>query len=584
MGRSSSTGGEFTTVETRITAMNEAHAVRSPVESTSHARLLFWGCFVALVTTSFAFMSRVLLIGTWGDEFGLDEPQKGRLTGIGIWPFAVSIILFSLVIDHIGYKTAMVCAFLGHLVWTAMAVAAWYMGQSDRNLAFQLLYWGSLVCALANGTVEAFINPLVATMFSREKTKWLNILHAGWPAGLVLMGMLFIGLDRFAPNAPWAIKVGLIGVPGLAYFAMLIGLKFPQSERVTAGVSYREMLQEFGIGGAVIVAALVVLQLMDFFSNGNTRPLSEIEKWTFIGIGVVMVVAFGAYTRTFGRGLLLLLVLVMMPLATTEIGTDGWIADIMAGVTKAGSEGGYHSAWILVYTSAIMLVLRFFAGPIVHALSPLGLLAASSVLAAAGLGYLSTAGGLAIIGAATLYGIGKTFFWPTMLGVVSEQFPKGGALTLNAISGIGMLAVGTLGMTFIGALRADREIVAVAASDAAREVPGLVSEGRLATVEEKRIYEVIGYRTIDEQRLESQLADRPEAEKAVKKVRDRSAQGTLRDMMVFPLAMFVAYAGLIIYFRARGGYKAELLAAPGVAPPDDETDEKYTGGVLRLPD
>src|SRR5271169_2440950 len=100
-----------------------------------------------------------------------------------------------------------------------------------------------------------------------------------------------------------------------------------------------------------------------------------------------------------------------------------------------------------------MLVLRFFAGPIVHKLSPLGLLATCAPLAACGLVFLSKARGMTIFAAATLYGVGKSFFWRTMLGVVSEQFPKGGALTLNATGGVGMLAVGVLGAPFIGLLQ-----------------------------------------------------------------------------------------------------------------------------------
>ena len=205
------------------------------------------------------------------------------------------------------------------------------------------------------------------------------------------------------------------------------------------------MLSEFGILGAAIVGFLVTLQLMDFFPDGN--------RLLFIGIGITMVVAFGAYTKSLGRPLMFVLILIMMPLATTEIGTDGWISGIMANAVT------FHAGWILVYTSFIMMVLRFFAGPIVHNLTALGLLILSCVLAIAGLWSLSIAEGVVIIFlAATLYALGKTFFWPTMLGIVSEQTPRGGALTLNAISGIGMLAVGTLGFPYIGALQADKEI------------------------------------------------------------------------------------------------------------------------------
>jgi MFS family permease len=138
---------------------------------------LFWGCFIALITTAFAFVSRLSLLGVWEKQFGLDAAEVGRLAGIGIWPFAVSIILFSLFIDKVGYKAAMLFAFAGHLLWTIMGVSAFFI--TDKTTAYSMLYWGSFICALANGSVEAFINPVVATMFSKEKTKWLNILHAG---------------------------------------------------------------------------------------------------------------------------------------------------------------------------------------------------------------------------------------------------------------------------------------------------------------------------------------------------------------------------------------------------------------------
>lgn len=540
-------------------------------------KAMFWGCFVALVTTSFAFVGRLFLIDVWGEQFDLDQAQKGRLGGIGIWPFAVSIILFSLVIDKIGYKTAMWFAFLGHLIWTVVAVSAFFVAKTDTGAAFAMIYWGSLVCALANGTVEAFINPVVATMFSKEKTKWLNILHAGWPAGLVITGLLLIGIDSFAPTTPWAVKVGLIGIPTIIYFLMLVGLKFPESERVTAGVSYREMLQEFGFVGAAIVGFLLVLQLIDFFTVGGTVDISSGLRYGLIGLGLAMVVAFGAYTKSVGRPLLLFLIVIMMPLATTELGTDGWIESIMKGVAK---DEGFNSGWILVYTSAIMLVLRFMAGPIVHSLSPLGLLAVSAMLAIAGLFYLSTAAGVTIFVAATLYGFGKTFFWPTMLGVVSEQCPKGGALTLNAISGIGMLAVGTLGFPYIGALQADKEIEAVVASEEATKVDGLIKDGELTTVEPKTIYEVIKYEAINDEALtaavDKQYPDEEAAAAAMaslKNTRSRSSQGALKDMAIFPCFMLVCYLVLIFYFKSQGGYQAQVLTG------HEAEDEKFTGGV-----
>lgn len=544
------------------------------VSSDGNNKILFWGCFIALITTAFAFVGRMFLVETWAAEFELDSAQAGRLLGIGIWPFAVSIILFSLVIDKIGYKTAMLFAFLGHIVWAAMGVAAYFV--EDKQVGFQLLYWGSLICALANGTVESFINPVVATMYSREKTKWLNILHAGWPGGLVITGLLLIGIDKFAPTTPWAVKIGLIAAPAVIYFLMLIGRHFPENERVSAGITYREMLQEFGVAGALIVAVLLVLQLMDFFSGGGTTELSTAAKAGFIGLGAVLVAAFGMYTQSFGRPILIFLILIMMPLATTEIGTDGWITGIMEGVA---AEQDFHAGWILVYTSAIMLVLRFFAGPIVHTLSPLGLLAGSALLAIVGLTYLSTAAGVGILIAATLYGFGKTFFWPTMLGVVSEQCPKGGALTLNAISGIGMLAVGTLGFPYIGILQTQSAQQAIVEAESLHaKVPGLVQDGEVQPLTEKTIYEVMTYEAIDDAQLESLLAEVPEGERAavtaeVQEVRDNSKQRALAAMAAFPTFMLICYLILIAYFRAKGGYQAQVLTG------HEAKDDKFTGGV-----
>jgi MFS family permease len=555
-----------------------------------HNKLLFWGCFIALITTAFGFITRMFLLGTWAEEFNLDPAQVGRLAGIGIWPFAVSIIAFSLIIDRIGYKTAMVFSFLGYLIWSVMGVSAYYVSRNgDKDTAFALLYWGSLILGLSNGTVEAYINPVVATMFTFNKTKWLNILHAGWPGGLVLAGLITIGMDASGANIPWSIKLGIIALPAIVFFIMLIPLKFPVQERVAAGVSYRDMLAEFGVLGALVVGFMLVLQLMDFFtgvagfSSTVTRNGEEVvvlanwAKIAFIGLGLAIVAAFGAYTRSLGRPFMFVMILIMIPLATTELGTDGWITGIM----QTFAENKFHPGWILVYTSAIMLVLRFFAGPIVHSVSPLGLLAISAVLAIIGLTWLSNASTLAMVfAAATLYGFGKTFFWPTMLGVVSDQTPRGGALTLNALGGIGMLAVGVLGFPYIGALQADKKIDAIEASPVAQSAPGLVLNGQLTpeVLDEKRIYEVIPYKVVNDQKLAAATATLTEAQRAeIGATAAASSQRALANMAIFPGIMLVFYIALLVYFRSRGGYKAQILATPQDQPL--EPDRKFTGGV-----
>jgi MFS family permease len=518
-----------------------------------HDKILFWGCFIALICTSYAFISRIILCtgSQFAAEFGLNKVSAGELVGAGIWPFGVSIIVFSLFIDRIGYKVAMIFSFVCYLIYTTMAVMAYGTvhggpGAPDAEAqahGYHLLYWGSIILALGNGTVEAYINPVVATMFNKDKTKWLNMLHAGWPGGLVIGGLCTIAL---AANPDWRVILGLILIPAVIFFFILIGLKFPKSEREQAGVGYVDMLKELGAFGALVGFGLVFAQLGDVF--GWSRGV----VWAFTGI---VTVAFAVITRSFGRPFLAFLIIIMMPLATTELGTDGWITSLMTAPMQAA---GHNPAWVLVYTSAIMMVLRFCAGPVIHKLSPLGLLVTCTSLAILGLLALSrtsTAGIAAIFAAATLYAAGKTFFWPTMLGLTSEQCPKGGALTLNAMGGIGMLAVGILGTPFIGYLQET-----TATKNLEANAPALYQS---VTVEKH--YVLGNYRAID-----------PAKEAAVEDAKDKAALGAastagqfsaLARIAIFPAFMLACYLALLGYFKAKGGYKpVELTATAAPAP------------------
>jgi len=192
---------------------------------------LFWGCFIALITTAFAFITRAFLVGDpsfWPSTFGLDQVQGQELFGAGIWPFAISIIVFSLIIDNVGYRAAMFFSFICYALYALLAFQAYGVVNEDglsgdalktaRAEAYQLLYMGSIILGLGNGTVEAFISPVVATMFKKDKTKWLNILHAGWPGGLVLGGILTILLGAQAAE-DWRILIYLIAIPAVVLFS-----------------------------------------------------------------------------------------------------------------------------------------------------------------------------------------------------------------------------------------------------------------------------------------------------------------------------------------------------------------------------
>jgi MFS family permease len=529
-----------------------------PATPPSKASLfLFWGCFVALVATSFGFITRMLLLGRFATDFGLDKVRLGELQGAGIWPFAISIILFSLVIDRIGYRVAMIFSFVCYVAYLTLASMAYgaIQGvtgvelQAAQQRGYELLYWGSIILGLGNGTVEAFINPVVATLFRTQKTKWLNILHAGWPGGLVLGGLITIGMADTAATGDWRLVLGLIGIPAVIFFLLLIGAKFPINEREQAGISYRDMLAELGVFGALVGFGLIFAQLGQVFGWGAGL------RW---GLTAAVVLGFGAYTRSFGRGILAVLIIIMIPLATTEIGTDGWISSLME---HPLASAGHHPGWVLVYTSLIMMVLRFSAGAIVHRLSPIAILCLSAVLAIAGLFLLSKCAEaplIAIFGAATLYALGKTFFWPTMLGVTAEQCPRGGALTLNAMGGIGMLAVGILGFPFIGALQektASQQLVAEAPT---------VAQAVLVD----KTYLLGAYQGIDPDKAALAGAASADAKAALASANLAGQFDALGKMTVFPLFMLAGYIGLFLYFKSRGGYRPVILATNETAKTD----------------
>ena len=97
---------------------------------------------------------------------------------------------------------------------------------------------------------------------------------------------------------------------------------------------------------------------------------------------------------------------------------------------------------LLVYVSGLMFVMRHFAGALVHKLAPVGVLWLSCLLASLGLVALSFADS-PVLGllAATLWGTGVCYMWPTMLATASERFPRGGALLMGLMGTAGTLSI-----------------------------------------------------------------------------------------------------------------------------------------------
>jgi len=501
------------------------HVTRHPE---TPSKRLFWGCFIVLVASAFGFVFRSYLMHEWGVRFDLSKTQQGQIFGVSFWPFALSIVLFSLVIDKIGYKKSMIFAFICHAASVLLTIFA------D---GYWMLYFGTFLFALGNGAAEAVINPVVASMYPREKTKWLNILHAGWPMGIAVAGLFGITLIHF--QVDWKIMMLFILLPTIAYGALIFNERFPVNERVKAGVKYVDMLREVGVLGFLIITSLCAFELGNLLGWGT--PVS-------IGIIVAVVAFVGFYLKTWGRPLFVLLLLVMVPLATMELGTDSWITDLM---TPEMQKLGFQGGWVLVFTAIIMTVLRLYTGVVTKRISPLGILAISALVSAIGLQWLSFSTGAAILLAAAFYALGKTYLWGTMLGVVSEQFPKGGALALNITSAVGQLGVGIIGAVFLGAVQDGKIDTKLQAYDLQHHT---TYHGEYVTEVKRSIFGE--YKALNQDKLSR--AD-TETLGVIADVENEAKKSALSTVSILPVFMFLFFLGLVIYFRSKGGYRPVVL-------------------------
>lgn len=546
-----------------------------------NAHRLLWAGFMAILAAGVGFSIRGGILGDWGQQFGFTQSDLGKITGGGLTGFGIIILVGSLLADRLGYGKLMICAFFMHIVSAVVTLAATpvfnSMGglesEAARNAAYQCLFWGMFLFAIGNGLAEAVVNPLTAVLFPKEKTHYLNILHAGWPGGLIIGGLLayfMVGKVR------WEGQIALFLVPAVIYGAMLWRQKFPKDEAGAAGVSYGRQLKELGLLGAGVVCVLLVL----FFKNvGLSTTVATI-------LGVALLAAFGFFTQfTLGPILMAFLLVIHAMVGYVELGTDSWIPNITGAILESPGKG----LALFVYTSALMFTLRFFAGPIVHRISPLGLLLASAACGAIGLQFLGTFNtGVAIVLAATIYGIGKTFFWPTMLAVVSEQFPRGGAITIGSIGGVGMLSAGLLGTPGIGfkqdyyasgrlqtehseiyeRYKADKEntflTFNVVGLDGAKV--GVIKDNGEKLASDMEILNKLG----DTDERLAALATwwdtaKTTAESDKEPVLEAGLYGGQQAFKLtsfVPLTMGIAYLILIIYFRSRGGYRAVEIKEP----------------------
>ena len=500
---------------------------------------LFTASCISLISTAVVFSTITSMLGQIRDQFGLTNAQVGFWVGsMTIVGFPIAIVILGPLCDALGMRVLMRIAFLCHIVGVLLMVFA-------TGLA--MLAAGALLLALGNGTVEAACNPLTATLFPDRKTEKLNKFHMWWPGGLVLGGLAAYGIDKIDPSvwkgigyAAWQIKVVLVLIPTIIYGILFTGQKFPSTERVQAGISF----------GGMVKATLL-------------RPL------------------------------FIILFFCMMITASIELGPNRWMGEAMKGALASFGENAGILA--LVYISALMAVLRYFAGPLVHSLSNAGVLLLSAALSGVGLLLLTYAGhsALMVFVTATIFGAGICYFWPTMLGTAAERIPKGGALALAMLGGVGNLAVGFIAVPLMGVITDSygydklvdgktmetkvvlTEVVAaypamkITTTD--KEAAAAIQEAAdmAATVLKESPEDHLSMNTPKALRLAESAAPNSEVgKKAHDLLAPADEYGTLmsfRWVSALSIILVLVFGGLYLRDRAKGGYKAEKIVKEGLA-------------------
>jgi MFS family permease len=333
---------------------------------------------VALIATAMSFAIRGDIMGDFERVFALSKTEVGWIAGAAFWGFGLSILIGGPLCDVLGMRTLSRLAIAGHVLGTLLTIAA-------PN--FAALFAATLVIGIANGLVEAFANPLVATLFPQQKTTKLVAFHAWFPGGIVIGGVLSYLFSQ--AGLGWQAKKVMLLVPTAVYAFMFAGQPFPPTEGRAAGVTLAGAFKEIG------------------------RPL------------------------------FLVVWLCMWLTAATELGPGQWYANIFNDVMGTGTQSGII---LLVWVNGIMYLIRQFFGHVPHRVSPTLLIAVTAPLAALGLYLFGWADSPAMwFIAAALLAIGTAFWWPTMIGITSERFPRGGALLLAIVGASGSIATAISG-------------------------------------------------------------------------------------------------------------------------------------------
>ena len=332
---------------------------------------LFIASCIALITTSMTFAIRARLESVFGPEgAGLTLKQIGFAFTPAFWGFTIAMMIGGPLVDSLGIRKITWVAFITH----AIGIVGTIFASSMMSLFVATLFIG-----IGNGMVEAALNPMIASMYPKEKTKMLNRFHVWFPGGIVIGSVVgYLIMDVMGMS--WQVMVGTLFIPLIIYGFLFMGQSFPKTERVEMGVSNADMWKSVA------------------------SPL-------FLFMGFCMLLT-----------------------AATELGTNQRIESLL-------KESGTNALLVLAFMNGIRAAGRAFAGPIAHKLSTSGMLLFSAIFSFIGLILFTQLDGDMTFVAAAVFAIGITFFWPTMLSFVAENIPQSGALGLSIIGGLGMLSV-----------------------------------------------------------------------------------------------------------------------------------------------
>jgi MFS family permease len=381
----------------------------------------------------------------------------GTVLGVPFLGFALTIAIGSPLLDYIGMKWMLP---MSGVCFTVGAVLMIFAGNLASGAGvYDVIWYGAAVTGMGWGLVETVVNPLIAALYPDDKTEKLNVLHAWWPAGLVIGGLL--GATMGSVGISWQIQLALVILPAIGVVVLCLGVKFPPTERAAAGIPARDMFREL------------------------LNPLFFI------------------------------LFLSMFLTAASELAPGQWVDFALSNTV------GMPGILLLVYVSGLMFVMRHFAGALVHRLSPIGVLWFSSVGASLGLVALSFASSpVTGLLAATLWGTGVCYMWPTMLATASERFPRGGALLMGLMG-----TAGTLSIQFVLPM--------------------------MGVVYDNRKIEVAGG--------EEAFNVLAEGSAELNTVLDTAAQTSFRYVAALPAILIIVFGAIWLYDRSMGGYKPKKL-------------------------